>query len=104
MPTTIEILNPVFSRINRSSVHHIASAMSFENQYWTRNQYSRTRHVYQKDVFVRKEAEWFYFLTGHVPRLLRILEKKGEKVSVKEPVKIPITANPQIPGIKLRED
>lgn len=79
----IDVLNPVFSRIDRPDL--IAPFMNYKYEYFLKTRYSKKRM--EKTIYlVRKDG---IFLSGFVPRVIEVLESRGFQVDWSEQYKNP---------------
>jgi len=102
---TIEILDSIECRVNKTDAGLIEPAISFDASYWMQGRFKKIKRAYVKKIWVRTGKHWMSFYTGSLSRIINYC--KENKIRVKiigEELYIPPDKKPKIKGIKFRED
>jgi len=79
----IEALNPVVCRVKRQYGQLILPALSCKAEYFRKeripgtDRFRQVRHEYDKNFFIEKKGDFWYFYRGHLERVQQYLEDVG---------------------------
>lgn len=80
--TEIEVIDPVACRINRNESRYIVDAISYEKSYWEDTPQGKRQHFYNYSMWLKKTNTYFYFLTGHLKKVLKHCREKKVEVNI----------------------
>lgn len=105
MKIDMMIINPVECSIAKHKAGILVPCLSYKAVFWTQGRFKKTRREYKKQMFSRKEKDFWYFYTGHLNRVIRFCANKGIAVVIHGQSHLKkISGTPNIPGITLRPD
>lgn len=77
----INVVDAVYSTIPRDQARFIAPALSYTKTYWREGQRGKEEVEYTEVYFTRKGKENYWFLTGHLRRIVRWCKTHDIKIS-----------------------
>lgn len=79
----IQIINASLCSVPRDQARFISEAIAYEKVYWRQGLYKKEQVKYTAYFFTHKGKDNYFFLTGHLKRILIWSKQNNVKVSVK---------------------
>lgn len=100
----IEVLDSVQSRVLKDDGKKLIPCLSYPSYIWIPTRFKKVRKQIRTHLFNKGKKYW-YFATGHVPRIMSYCQKIGQHCTLNgNYIDYIPSSPPKLPGITLRED